>query len=141
VRRAWVATLAIAATLLAAGAALTAADATTSTGTTAAPKAGLAPVIERAIKGERCVEDTAPMRRNHMRYLEHQRDATVHGGIRGAKHSLKGCVDCHASARTGSVAAAKTDFCASCHVYAAVKIDCFECHASRPAAPAGGKQP
>jgi hypothetical protein len=55
------------------------------------------------------------MRRDHMRFLEHQRDATVHGGIRGARHSLKGCIDCHASARTGSVAQAPTDFCVSCH--------------------------
>jgi hypothetical protein len=30
------------------------------------------------------------------------------------------------------VAAARTDFCVSCHAYAAVKIDCFECHASKP---------
>lgn len=92
-----------------------------------------APVIERATKGERCVEDVASMRRNHMRFLEHQRDATVHGGIRGAKHSLKGCIDCHASKATGSVAQAPTDFCVSCHAYAAVKIDCFDCHATKPA--------
>jgi formate-dependent nitrite reductase cytochrome c552 subunit len=95
-----------------------------------------APVIERAIKGERCVEDTANMRRNHMRFLEHQRDATVHGGIRGARHSLKGCIDCHASKTTGSVAQAKTDFCVACHAYTAVKIDCFDCHATRPASAA-----
>ncbi len=95
---------------------------------------GAAPVIERATQGERCVEDTASMRRYHMRFLEHQRDATVHGGIRGAKHSLKGCIDCHASKATGSVAQAKTDFCVGCHTYTAVKIDCFDCHATRPAA-------
>jgi hypothetical protein len=92
-----------------------------------------APPVERALKGERCVEDTATMRRDHMRFLEHQRDATVHGGIRGARHSLKGCIDCHASARTGSVAQAPTDFCISCHAYAAVKLDCFDCHSTRPA--------
>lgn len=97
----------------------------------------LAPAVERAVKGERCVEDTATMRRDHMRFLEHQRDATVHGGIRGAKHSLKGCIDCHASPKTGSVAKAETDFCVACHRYAAVKIDCFECHATKPAALAG----
>jgi len=96
--------------------------------------AGLAPTIERAVKGERCVEDNATMRRDHMRFLKHQRDATVHQGIRGAKYSLKGCIDCHASATTGSVAAGPGDFCVACHSYAAVKIDCFECHATRPAA-------
>lgn len=99
----------------------------------AAP-ASAAPVIEKAVKGERCVEDVASMRRNHMRFLRHQRDDTVRGGIRGARHSLKGCVDCHASRTSGSVAAAPGDFCVACHSYAAVKIDCFDCHATRPAA-------
>ena len=98
-----------------------------------------APVIEKATQGERCVEDTATMRRDHMRFLEHQRDATVHGGIRGARHSLKGCIDCHAGAKTRSVAASPTDFCVSCHSYAAVKIDCFDCHASK-AAPVGSSR-
>jgi hypothetical protein len=92
------------------------------------------PLIEPARAGSACVEDTATMRRLHMRFLEHQRDETVHGGIRGAKHALKDCVACHASQTTGSVAAAPTDFCQSCHVYAAVKIDCFECHAAKPPA-------
>jgi hypothetical protein len=27
----------------------------------------------------------------------------------------------------------KDHFCQSCHNYAAVKIDCFECHSSKPA--------
>ncbi len=118
--------------LLAAGSAFTADTA----------KRGLAPAVEPATKGERCVEDAATMRRNHMRFLEHQRDDTVHGGIRGARHSLKGCVDCHASKATGSVAAATTDFCVACHRFAAVKVDCFGCHATRPAsalAATGGK--
>ncbi len=92
------------------------------------------PAIEPARSGTQCVEDTATMRRMHMAFLKHQRDETVHGGIRGAKHSLKDCVACHASTKTGSVAAAPTDFCQSCHVYAAVKIDCFECHTGKPPA-------
>ena len=90
------------------------------------------PVIEPATAGTQCVEPADVMRRNHMRFLEHQRDETVHGGVRGAKHSLKGCIDCHASAKTASVAKAETNFCVSCHSYAAVRIDCFECHSSRP---------
>ena len=68
------------------------------------------------------------MRRNHMRFLKHQRDDTVRAGVRGARHSLKDCVDCHASPATGSVIKADADFCSSCHRYAAVSIDCFECH-------------
>jgi predicted CXXCH cytochrome family protein len=91
------------------------------------------PVVEPATAGTQCVEPADVMRRNHMRFLEHQRDATVHGGVRGAKHSLKACIDCHASAKTASVAAAGTDFCVSCHSYAAVRIDCFECHSSKSA--------
>jgi predicted CXXCH cytochrome family protein len=92
------------------------------------------PIIERATQGERCVEAPALMRRNHMDMLKHQRDETVFGGIRGAKYSLKECIACHASAQTGSVAKSETNFCVSCHAYTAVKIDCFECHATKPAA-------
>jgi hypothetical protein len=89
------------------------------------------PVIEAA-RGGQCVEDPAFMRRNHMELLKHQRDDTMHGGIRGAKYSLKTCIECHASQVSNSVAAAPTNFCVSCHSYAAVKIDCFECHATQP---------
>lgn len=89
------------------------------------------PVIEKA-RGGQCVEEPAVIRRTHMDLLRHQRDETVHRGIRGARYSLKGCISCHASTKTGSVAAAPTDFCVSCHSYASVKIDCFECHASKP---------
>ncbi len=91
------------------------------------------PVIERAIKGAQCVADPATMRRSHMDFLKHQRDDTVRGGIRGAKFSLKACIECHASKQTASVAQAETNFCVSCHSYTAVKIDCFECHTPRPA--------
>jgi hypothetical protein len=96
------------------------------------------PVIVKARPGTQCVEPPEVMRRQHMSFLKHQRDDTVHGGIRGAKHSLQRCVDCHASPATGSVAQAPGDFCSSCHQYAAVKIDCFECHASKPAKLAQG---
>ena len=93
------------------------------------------PAIEKA-RGEQCVADPAFMRLNHMDLLKHQRDETVHRGVRDPRASLKGCIECHASSATGSVAKAPTDFCASCHSYAAVKVDCFECHASKPAATA-----
>ena len=90
------------------------------------------PVVPSAKAGTQCVADPATMRRAHPGMLKHQRDDTVRGGIRGAKASLKGCVDCHASAASGSVAANDQDFCVACHRYAAVRVDCFECHASRP---------
>lgn len=98
---------------------------TASTGRT--PKPTL--VIE---KGDRCVEDTAYMRKNHMKLLMHQRDETVHKGIRTEKHSLQGCIDCHASSKNNSVLGSNENFCQSCHAYAAVKLDCWDCHASKP---------
>ena len=91
------------------------------------------PMIEPARAGTQCIADPATMRREHPAMLEHQRDATVRGGIRGAKASLKACIACHASAQTGSVAKTETNFCISCHSYTAVRVDCFGCHASRPA--------
>jgi hypothetical protein len=78
-------------------------------------------------RGEKCVEPTEQMRRNHMDYILHQRDETMHRGIRTTKHSLKNCVNCHASGKTGSVLGSD-GFCSSCHAYASVRIDCFECH-------------
>jgi len=100
------------------------------------PKASGAPkpVIQKAVKGEQCVEDTDYMRRNHMVVLDVHRDKAVIEGIRTPKHSLKECINCHASEKTGSVAAAKDDFCISCHSYASVKIDCFDCHSTKPKA-------
>jgi hypothetical protein len=72
-----------------------------------------------------------------MKLLKHQRDDTMHGGIRSGKYSLKECVACHASQTNQSVNAEAGNFCQSCHVYAAVKIDCFECHANKPDVKAG----
>jgi hypothetical protein len=40
-------------------------------------------------RGEQCVEPTAEMRRNHMEKILHQRDETMHRGIRTTQHSLK----------------------------------------------------
>jgi hypothetical protein len=90
------------------------------------------PALEAAA-GERCVEDTPFMRRNHMELLKHQRDRTVHEGIRTTQHSLANCVGCHASRKTGRVTGSE-GFCQSCHSYAGVKLDCFECHADKPKA-------
>ncbi len=86
-------------------------------------------------KGEKCVEETAFMRSNHMDLLMHQRDSTVIDGIRTKKHSLKECVACHVVSDNEGRAVSYQDpknFCRSCHDFAAVKIDCFECHASKP---------
>ncbi len=96
------------------------------------------PTVERARAGTQCVEPAELMRRNHMVYLKHQRDDTVRGGVRGARHSLKACIDCHAGAATRSVNQAADNFCVSCHSYAAVKIDCFECHTGKAGVVAQG---
>lgn len=97
----------------------------------AADKAA-APKLDIGKGGEtKCVEDPKIMRKAHMNYLMHQRDETVHQGIRGAKHSLSGCVECHASLKDNSVLGSSEHFCQGCHEYAAVKLDCFECHTSK----------
>ncbi len=83
-------------------------------------------------KGDKCVEDVDIIRRNHPDLLKHHRIETLRHGIRTTKYSLKGCVECHASAKTGSVASAKDDFCVTCHAYAGVQLDCWDCHASKP---------
>ena len=56
----------------------------------------------------------------------------IRDSIRTKQHSLAGCIECHASQKTGSVIGTNENFCQSCHSYAAVSLDCFECHASKP---------
>ena len=89
-------------------------------------------------KGESCVAETGFMRRNHMNLLGHQRDETTREGIRTTRFSLKKCVDCHAVPGADGKPVGAEDprfFCTACHEYVAVKIDCFQCHASRPETP------
>ncbi len=91
----------------------------------------LGPNPAKAFKGEQCVEPVDVMRREHMNMLKHQRDETLREGIRGNKYSLTECVECHATKSPeiagGNIRTVKP-FCAECHKFAAVKIDCFECH-------------
>jgi hypothetical protein len=90
------------------------------------------PVIPKAVKGDQCVEPTDVMRRNHMDFLKHQRDDTMHKGIRTKKYSLKQCLECHVPPQDEAKAAEGEHFCKSCHIYAGVRIDCFQCHNTRP---------
>lgn len=100
-------------------------------------------VLPRVITPEnvqQCVEPTDIMRRDHMKFLFLQRDATVLNGIRTGKYSLTGCINCHAQpAEDGKIVRAGDPefFCTACHQYTSVKIDCFECHSDRPAITAG----
>jgi hypothetical protein len=86
-------------------------------------------------RGTQCVEPPERMRLIHPDLLRHQRDRTVRVGERGAKVSLNACVQCHAgkpgSPAAGTVAGHPQAFCESCHAYAAVRLDCFECHQAR----------
>ena len=91
-------------------------------------QAGRVPLpVVKIEQGEACVAPVAEMRRNHMKMLFDQRDRTMREGIRTTRFSLKNCVECHASRETGSVLG-EEGFCSSCHAYASVKIDCFQCH-------------
>jgi len=88
-------------------------------------------------KGEKCVEPTADMRANHMKYLLHKRDKTMYEGIRTEQHSLVECINCHVTpGADGKISRVFEEnnqhFCSTCHVSASVKLDCFECHADRP---------
>ena len=94
----------------------------------------LRPVIPMGL-GDACVEDTDFMRRNHMELLKHQRDETTLKGVRNKQYSLNECLACHAVNGPDAIPVTASNpehFCRSCHDYAAVNIDCFQCHASRP---------
>jgi predicted CXXCH cytochrome family protein len=102
----------------------------------AATGAGRTPIpVPAKGKGDKCVAPTEWMRRNHMAALMHKRDETMHEGVRTPRFSLKECVSCHAVNGADGKPVTVSDpkhFCRSCHDYAAVSIDCFGCHASRP---------
>jgi hypothetical protein len=94
-------------------------------------------------RSTQCVAPPDVMRRSHMEMLKHRRDKTVHQGVRGGDESLNRCLSCHADKTTGAAIGAPDAFCQSCHDYAAVKLDCFECHQGRPGVQAklGGTKP
>jgi hypothetical protein len=83
-----------------------------------------------------CVEPLEIIRRNHGQFLKHQRDQTMHNGVRTQSHSLVECINCHVTpddkGNYPSLHEGTQHFCRSCHAYAAVTIDCFQCHASKP---------
>ncbi len=97
------------------------------------------PVITIANPGQ-CIAPVEEMRRNHMEMLKHQRVATLREGVRGAKVSLNGCIECHASKTTGTVTGDQ-NFCQSCHSYVGVKLDCWDCHQPKAGFQATGAKP
>jgi len=92
-------------------------------------------IHEPADEGLKCIHPEDDMRRNHMKYILHERDETMHEGIRNEPASLAKCIDCHVQPdKNGEIAGieSRDHFCNSCHQYASVQIDCFQCHADRP---------
>lgn len=93
------------------------------------------PNIPKA-QGEHCIRDNDFMRRYHMVKLLEQREQTMREGVRGGDFSIARCVTCHTVPGADGKPVSYTNpkhFCRSCHDYEAVSIDCFECHASKPA--------
>ena len=83
----------------------------------------------------KCIQPEDEMRRNHMNYILHERDETMHEGVRNEPGSLSACIDCHVEQNEkGEIAGIDTSehFCNGCHEYVSVQIDCFQCHADRP---------
>ena len=82
-----------------------------------------------------CVEPVTEMRKNHMKFILHQRDDTMYNGIRTSKYALAECINCHVTPdQNGNYAGYDQEehFCNACHTYTAVNIDCFGCHRDTP---------
>lgn len=89
----------------------------------------------KASEKTKCVEPVAEMRKNHMTFLKHKRDETLREGVRTKTHSLTECIDCHVTPNDKGEYPRVGDsehFCSSCHNYAAVTVDCFDCHSDLP---------
>ena len=92
----------------------------------------------KAAKLEQCVEPTEFMRRNHMELIKHQRDETVHKGIRATDHKLASCIECHVQhdAQGQPVPVnAPGQFCAACHQFVGEHLNCYQCHSPVPNGP------
>ena len=88
--------------------------------------------------GQQCVKPKQEIRRNHMELIKHQRDETVHKGIRASDHRLASCIECHVRRDDQGQPVpvnAPGQFCAGCHQYAGESLNCFQCHSSVPRAP------
>lgn len=95
---------------------------------TAGDKIGARPELTLGTAEKNCVLPVDAMRATHMQLLHEWRDTVVRTGQRMThmadgrpiRMSLTGtCLGCHPK---------KAEFCDRCHNYAAVTLDCFECH-------------
>ncbi len=85
---------------------------------------------------QKCVEPIDIIRRDHGTFLKQHRDDTMRHGVRNTQYSLVACINCHvtqdAAGNYPNIKEGSEHFCRSCHTYAAVSIDCFQCHTSTP---------
>ena len=89
-----------------------------------------------------CVLPAAVMRRAHMQILRAVRTRVVRHNARLRRFRLTRCVSCHVQytpAGRPIPIDAHGQFCAVCHSYVGVHIDCFACHAAIPARRGGLK--
>jgi hypothetical protein len=91
-------------------------------------RAGYSPTLEKAVRGDNCVRDSAWMKAYHMDLLNTWRDEVVRVGSRfetGAdgttyeKSLSLTCLSCHQD---------KSKFCDQCHNYLGVNPYCWNCH-------------
>lgn len=88
-----------------------------------------------ATQEQSCVRPTAEMRRNHMELIKHGRTETVREGIRGIDGSLSACIACHVNKDDKDAyipVNQEGQFCATCHQYTGVALDCYQCHSTIP---------
>jgi nitrate reductase gamma subunit len=79
-------------------------------------------------------ENTAAIR-YHPNFLMFHRSVVVYRGARAEGNNIERCVTCHAVKDAEQQPVSYEDpkhFCRGCHEKAAVNIDCFECHNSKP---------
>jgi hypothetical protein len=98
---------------------------------------------QSARSGGECVRETDWMRRNHMALMKHDRDATVIHGVRTIDGSLAECIACHANRDEQGhyvPVTASGEFCAGCHEFTGVALNCFQCHATVPSSNGTGGQ-
>lgn len=108
------------------------------TGCSSNTEAQAVPGSAKAAKLTQCVRPKAFMRRNHMKLIKHQRDITVHEGVRATENSLTACIACHVQYDSNGHAIpvdAEGQFCNRCHNWLAVQPDCFGCHSTVPEGP------
>ena len=99
----------------------------------AGEKASFAPKVPHPTNGStECVQPEDEMKKNHMNYILHQRDQTMHNGVRTKTYSLKECINCHVPENSEVRFGDDKHFCSSCHNFTGVSIDCFQCHMDRP---------